>query len=382
MNKKQLGYKIYGAIANVFRVFPKNKRKTVFYMVHNDHFQGNLRYMYDAMKKERPEDKYIVVSKSQLFSGGLWKKCKGAFYFYFVLNYHFATAGRIFLNDNFLPLGEMPIKKGTQVVQFWHGVGAWKRFGLTTETDPVTRHAVEKGNQKITHLFVSAKRIVPFYEEAFGVPKERIYPVGLPVLDFYFSDERRAKAREHFFAQYPQLRGKKMLLYTPTFRRTAEENQQLLEQLDAEKLSDMLGEEWAILLRLHPSLQGSALTQREDGSLRSVVEVSAYPDVKELYEVADVLVNDYSSTMVEFALLQKPIVLFAYDLEDYDRGFYADYTACAPGPIVRDLVSLAEEVKREQVDPEKLERFLALHYDKEGMDGNNVSRIRSILEQQ
>ncbi len=50
-----------------------------------------------------------------------------------------------------------------------------------------------------------------------------------------------------------------------------------------------------------------------------------YSDITDLYMVADCLVTDYSSTVVEYVLLDKPIILFAYDLDKYDRGFYRDY---------------------------------------------------------
>lgn len=372
MNIKKIGYQMYGGISQLFRICPVKKGKTVFFMVHNSKFRSNLGYMYQALKREDPKRKFVIVSKADLFSGGSLKKLKGVLYFYFGLNYHLATAEYVFLNDNFLPLSCMHVSKKTKIVQMWHGIGAWKRFGLTTEEDLVTRDAVKKGNKKVTHLFVSAKRIVPFYEEAMGISRERIYPVGLPVLDFYFRDDLRELARERFYRSYPMLQEKKIVLYTPTFRATKEENEQLLERFQVEKLKKALGFGWAVLVRLHPALKGQFVEVGED-----CYDVSGYPDVKDLYEVADVLVNDYSSTMVEYALLDKPIVLFSYDLEKYDRGFYADYVSNSPGPIVTDLEQLVEAVKRQEVDEEARKRFLQLHYDY--YDADNTKRVLEIL---
>lgn len=374
MNIKKAGYQLYGLISQVFRIFPVKKGKTVLFMVHNSKFQSNLRYIYEAMKKEDPDRKFVVVSKADLFSGQGLGKLKGILYFYFGLNYHLSTAEYVFLNDNFLPLSCMHVSKKTKIVQMWHGIGAWKRFGLTTETDQVTREAVKKGNQKVSHLFVSAKRIVPFYEEAMGIPKERIYPAGLPVLDFYFRKDLQEKARERFYKHYPNLREKKILLYTPTFRATKEENEQVLKKFDVKAIKKALGEEWAILVRLHPSLKGQMSAKMGE----DCYDASGYPDVKDLYEVADVLVNDYSSTVVEYALLDKPIVLFAYDLEKYDRGFYADYIENSPGPIVKDLDSLVEAVKRQEVDEAARKRFLQLHYDY--FDAENTKRVMEVLK--
>ena len=375
MWKKQLGYWFYGLVSHLFGVLPVQKGKVVGYLVHNDHFQGNMKYLFDAMQEKGEKKKFVVVSKQDLFQGSKWNKIKGAVYFYLVLNYHFSTAEEIYLNDNFLPLAYMRLHKKTKVVQLWHGIGAWKRFGLSTEEDETTKRAVKKGNQKITHLFVSGEQVVPFYKEAFGIAENRIYPTGLPVLDFYFSKEKLERAKAQVYEEYPNLKGKKIALYTPTFRKTEAENINLLSQLEGEQLEKQLGEEWVILLRLHPSLQGIGLSIPTSDRMWNV---SHYPDVKELYAVADVLINDYSSTMVEFSLLRKPIVLFAYDLEAYDRGFYADYQTYAPGPIVRTLEDLAKAIVQEKIDEEKYQSFVKLHYSHE--DGENAKRVLEIME--
>ena len=53
-----------------------------------------------------------------------------------------------------------------------------------------------------------------------------------------------------------------------------------------------------------------------DGFVR---DVTTYPDAAELLLAADVLVTDYSSLMVDFAVTGPAAVLFAYDLETYER---------------------------------------------------------------
>ena len=50
-------------------------------------------------------------------------------------------------------------------------------------------------------------------------------------------------------------------------------------------------------------------------------------DEQNLLLLADILIADYSSIMVDYTILEKPILLFAYDLEDYKsnlRDFYFD----------------------------------------------------------
>jgi CDP-glycerol glycerophosphotransferase len=73
--------------------------------------------------------------------------------------------------------------------------------------------------------------------------------------------------------------------------------------------------------------------------------VSAWPDATELLAAADVFVTDYSSLAYDFALTNRPILFFTYDLEVYRdeiRGFYVDLEAEAPGPLLRTTDELAE----------------------------------------
>ena len=104
---KRLAYWLYGLLFHLFRICPVRKKKVVLFMIHNSKFRGSLKFIQDEMKKRDSEFEFVVVSKKQLFSvsGKGMKKvmslCKGAFYFYVVLNYHMATAGYIFLNDNY-----------------------------------------------------------------------------------------------------------------------------------------------------------------------------------------------------------------------------------------------------------------------------------------
>jgi len=94
-----------------------------------------------------------------------------------------------------------------------------------------------------------------------------------------------------------------------------------------------------------------------------VIDVTGYPDVSELFLVADALVTDYSSVMFDFTVTGKPLFFFTPDLEHYQRtlrGFYFDLLPVAPGPIVSDAAELARLVKdRTDVAPEYRERYAA-----------------------
>ena len=146
-------------------------------------------------------------------------------------------------------------------------------------------------------------------------------------------DDVRARVRRQL--RIPD--GATAVLYTPTWRDDfvfAGGDAPLDLQLDAAAFDARLGADHVLLLRTHYMLTGR-LTALEHPSVR---DVSAHPEVGELYLAADVLVTDYSSTMFDFAVTGRPQAIFAYDLEHYrthQRGFYLDFEAEAPGPIAR-----------------------------------------------
>jgi CDP-glycerol glycerophosphotransferase len=80
------------------------------------------------------------------------------------------------------------------------------------------------------------------------------------------------------------------------------------------------------------------------------INVTAYPDIADLYLVSDVLLTDYSSAMFDFAVTGRPMVFFTYDLAEYRdklRGFYFDFEAQAPGPMLAtspDVISALEDI--------------------------------------
>jgi CDP-glycerol glycerophosphotransferase (TagB/SpsB family) len=88
-----------------------------------------------------------------------------------------------------------------------------------------------------------------------------------------------------------------------------------------------------------------------------VIDASDYQDIQELYLISDMLITDYSSVMFDYALLQRPIIFYCYDLEEYvtKRGLYLDYNKL-PGPICKTMNDVIEFV----TDPSKLLEYNAL----------------------
>jgi CDP-glycerol glycerophosphotransferase len=135
-----------------------------------------------------------------------------------------------------------------------------------------------------------------------------------------------------------------VILYAPTYRddsRDREGRFRLEPAFDSERLRDVLGDDAVVLFRKHRYVVDPA-PSTPDGFLR---DVSTFGDGTELLLAADVLVTDYSTMMFDFVNTGRPVLLFAYDLEEYRdeiRGFYLDFERRAPGPVLRTMDELAD----------------------------------------
>ena len=96
-----------------------------------------------------------------------------------------------------------------------------------------------------------------------------------------------------------------------------------------------------------------------------MIDVSDHPELNDLMLVSDVLVTDYSSAIFEFALLGRPMAFFAPDLAAYEseRGFYFDYRAGVPGPILASSEDLAAYLRAGTFDLDRVRRFAAESFD-------------------
>lgn len=370
---KGIGYCLFAVIFNICRVFPCREKKVLLFNGHNQGLNGNLLEIKRALMRSDRKYSFVYMAKRDLVQTGIFGKIRKIVSFFVVLPYHMATAEFVFLNDNFLPLAYCMPSKKAKIVQLWHGTGAFKRFGLSSEQNQQVIRQVTKANTRLTHLFVTAKGVIPFYQEAFGVPLDKIYATGLPITDVYYEESEQVRGCQRFYQNYPALRQKKLFLYTPTFRNTKEENDHIIPMLGIEKMHEALGEDWVIGIKMHPKYPVDNIPNKE-----YVVDLTKYPYMTDLYFVSDMLMTDYSSTVVEYCLLDKPILFYAYDLEQYDRGFYFDYQSKIPGILVRTSEELYKALsEKRDVGKERRHGFVKMQHDYQ--DNASADRIIQIL---
>ncbi|MDI3389410.1 bifunctional glycosyltransferase family 2 protein/CDP-glycerol:glycerophosphate glycerophosphotransferase [Streptomyces sp. B-S-A8] len=125
--------------------------------------------------------------------------------------------------------------------------------------------------------------------------------------------------------------GNVAILYAPTSR---DHRRAPHRPLDLDRVLRVLGPRFTVLTRAHP-VYDQPLSSGEHARL---VDVSDHPSVESLCLASDALLTDYSSLMCDYANLDRPIVLYADDLDVYEatRGTYLDLRSCAPGAVAQD----------------------------------------------
>lgn len=295
----------------------------------------------------------------------------------------YATSKLVFVEDAFFPLFANHPRKGTEVIQLWHACGAFKKWGYSTadlkwgaDRKSLERYPIHNTYTAVT---VSARNIIPYYAEAFNCPESIIRPLGVPRTDIYFSSDFASSARAEMLKKFPQIGDRKIILYAPTFRGNSILKSYMDLKLDIERMNAELSDDFVLLYKLHPQTakRFSLSAEEREKYENFVFDISKDVRIDLAMCAADMLISDYSSVIFEYSLLSRPMIFFAYDLEEYDRdrSFYNKYEDFVPGPIVRDTEGIISAVRQAQsgFDSAKIENFR--NYFMDACDGHSTARI-------
>lgn len=281
----------------------------------------------------------------------------------------YATAETVIICDNFLPAASCQKRKGTSVIQLWHACGAFKKFGYDTSADIPSYY---KGNvlANCDLVTVSSQICVKPFSSAMRLPEKAVRPVGVSRTDLYFNDTFNQACRNHFFSQYPNAQGKKIVLWVPTFR--GNPGIASVKGLDdILHARDQLKDTHYFIIKLHPHTQAHI-----EGTNCSISS-------EELLPVADVVITDYSSILFDAMIYKHPLILFVPDLDEYldNRGFYLDYNTL-PGLRAQNLEQLLQILTDEDLLHSSVNKVYTDFYDKymASCDGHSTKRIINYIK--
>ena len=366
-------------VAVLRRTVRRNGRRIVFASAGASELSSNLGVVRDRMIErgiDRDHDLIMLPGRRASTPGGIVRRVSRAFRAEVREIRLLTSADVVFVAGSLQrAVYRLDFDPDVRFIQLWHASGALKlvgysRAGLSDGPDPWSRV-----HKTYSHAIVSSGYDVPFYAEAFGIPETRVIPTGIPRMDRFFDETRQAAARAAALARFPMAEGRRTILFAPTYRGLARSATYDYGQLDFDALHAVAVEQDAIVIcKMHPFIRQpvpipAAFQDRIVDGTRTKI------DVNDLLCIVDLLITDYSSILFEYAVLGRPMLFFAYDLDEYaqERDFYVPFADFVPGRIVRTSDALVDAIRQHDYQLEKVSAFATRHFAH--LDAGSTDRV-------
>lgn len=366
---------LYPKVYKKFSSLPVDENKILFVELRLPKLTNSFKVIFDELYENYDYDIHCHFLRKTFVSRPNHRKRCVAFI------KDLATAKYVFMDEATNINGKIQIRPETVITQLWHGCGAFKKFGMST-ADAIfgaTREQMEKYpfNKGYTNVTVSSPEVVWAYEEAMNYTHESgvVKPLGSSRTDIFYDENFIKQSFEALYEIMPQARGKKVILYAPTFRgRVASATAPKVFNVELMKYA--LGDEYVLITKHHP------LVRKVPKIPKSCVDFATDMtrgglSIEELICVSDICISDYSSLVFEYSLFERPMIFLAHDLEKFFdwRGFYYDYFELSPGPVVENTTEIVDYIKNidERFDKERVHAFREKFMS--SCDGHATQRI-------
>lgn len=208
-------------------------------------------------------------------------------------------------------------KKEQKYLATWHGTPL-KFLGKDIKRGFLDYEVTQKDFLQSTHIIAPNKHTASVLIDRYdieGIYSGMVYESGYPRIDttINITDAEKKLIKKQLGIK----EDKKIILYAPTYRNSFEKADLNFEQVrkDIEILQEST--DYTVLYRGHYTTEQNT----------NILSVSREIDTNELLSIVDVLITDYSSIFFDFMVLERPIIFYAYDYEQYknEHGLYFDY---------------------------------------------------------
>ena len=354
--RKNLIRVAYGVLCFIYGA--KRKKTVLFLTEQSNKIASNLKAVSQRMVA-RGLDKDFIILYSARAASEKGQSVKS----WLSLVTKLAKSGTVVLDDHAPCLDWLKLREDTKVIQLWHAGAGFKSSGYSRWGNFNCPGAVSCHRQYDFGI-AGSKNIAHFFSEVWGMNDEQVLATGMPRMDEFLDEEYRTEKTEQLYEKYPFCKGKKVILFAPTYRGKGKKNASYpYEMIDFDKLYDVCGQEYVVLFKMHPWVHGSVPLKNEHKD--KFVDVGKYPNINDLFYITDLLITDYSSNIFEYSLMKKPMLFFAFDKVQYSfsRGFHRAYEESAPGKVCYTFDELLEAIVKEDFEFEKVQEYVDHHFD-------------------
>lgn len=349
MDTSKLRILVSSIIKPISCLFPVKSNRVLF-KSYDDKYNCSPKYLCEYIIhncREEFEPVYVTFDDkaTEYLKSKNVKVCKALTLKYFIYMF---TSKFIVVNHNIPQY--FPKKKSQIIINTWHGGGSYKRL-IDNHTTPEEYASTDK--------FISSCRSFSKnnLQEDFFIKKEKIFEVGLPRNDLFFTNKPDIKDR--IKQELGISKEKKIILYAPTFR--ASHKKEHLSS-DFKRIVDACNKkfrgEFVFVNRDHRfSLENNSDEKNE----KFIYESNKITDTQELIYASDIIITDYSSVMWDASFSDHPCFIYAYDLEDYYKiwDFYTPIEEW-PFPVGKTIDELVDKIL--SFDKEEYDNAVELHH--------------------
>lgn len=329
LKHNKIAYALFRSIGNVcFRflgVIFQVDENTIIFSGHGRNYNDSPRAIYEYMIKQAEFDKFkfywALEDPSSVDIPGNCKKIKVDTWEYFKItlqSHYWVTCVNIERGLHYK-------KKSNIYLNTWHGTPIKSIAGDNSR---------KNDNFSYIDLFcASGKFEEKIFKKVFSVPKEHLIFTGLPRNDELYNISK--KKIDCLKKELSISDKKKVILYAPTWRDSLDGGRtySVKPPINIEKWKKVLGEEYILLMRTHPYTNKILGIQFDD----FVIDMTFYPKINDLFLISDILISDYSAAIFDYSILERPIICFTYDYDEYKsiRGFSLDVENELPGGLIK-----------------------------------------------
>ena len=351
----------------LFKPFKLKENRITFISNRRNSISGNYESIYAELIKDKNIDIKTVLDTKESFIS-----C-------FKYGYYLASSKVILIDDYIRSVYEIRKRKDNYLIQVWHACGAFKAFGFSRLSREGCWPQDSRSHRTYDYCLVSSRKVAKHYAEAFGMNVDRVIATGVPRTDIFFDEAYKREIRAKIFSTYPMLKDKKVILFAPTFRGSSKkEGNYPHYRFDYKKIFERLGDEYRIIIKHHPHVNNKPVIENEYKD--RVIDLSKNEELNELLFVTDILITDYSSVVFEAALLDIPMLFYAFDLDEYisRRGFYCEYISFIPGKLVENMDEIIDALMVGDFEADKIIEFKKDFFD--DLDGKSGKRASEFIK--
>lgn len=351
-------------------MLPHSGKNVLFTSDSRAEIGGNLGLIYDRMCERGLDKQYDI---NMMFKESL--KTRRSFCDKFKMPFLLGRADIILIDDFNPTIQLVKYKEGVKIIQVWHACGAFKTVGFSRLGKPGGPIIKSKSHKLYTHAIASSTHVSKFYAEAFGIDEGKVYPTGVPRTDIFFDNEYKTEVKERMYEAFEQARGKKVILFAPTFRGNGAKSAHYpFGKINMQALGDYCkSSNSVVIFKMHPFVKTPIFIPDEFKDV--MIDASEYREINDILFITDLLITDYSSVVYEASSLNIPMLFYAFDLDEYisSRDFYEPFETFVPGKIVKTFGTLMKAIETNDFEQEKVAPFRDKNF--EYQDGCSTDRV-------